>query len=263
MLVHLSIRDFVLVDNVSLDFNGGLSVISGESGAGKSIMIHALGLVLGERGSPNLVKEDSSKAEINAIFDITKLDTAKQWLDSKELLKGEECLLRRIISSGGGSRAFINGTPVTLEDIKELGGLVVCLHGQHAHQNLLDKKNHVSFIDDYGKMQDLVLKYRQEYASLSVMQQELAQLHELGKSDARTRDLLKHELDELAKNSLKPDEYKRLEEEHSRLSNSGDLTDTLQGCVDIIEGKSNYEEDSSSAESGVLDNMNRLTALLT
>ena len=143
MLAHLSIRDFVLVDNVSLDFNEGLSVISGESGAGKSIMIHALGLALGERGSPNLVKDGAAKAEISAVFDISKLEGAKAWLTEKELLVGEECILRRIISAGGGSRAFINGTPVNLDDIKELGGLVVCLHGQHAHQNLLDKKNHV------------------------------------------------------------------------------------------------------------------------
>lgn len=263
MLAHLNIRDFVLVDNVSLDFTGGLSVISGESGAGKSIIIHALGLVLGERGSPNLVKDDSAKAEISAVFDIGKLEVAKKWLQSKELLNGEECILRRIISAGGGSRAFINGTPVTLDDIKEIGGLVVCLHGQHAHQNLLDKKNHVSFIDDYGNMQELVIKYKQEYASLSVMQHELAQLHELGKSDARTRDLLKHELDELAKSSLKLDDYKQLEEEHSRLSNAGDLTDTLQSCVDILEGKSDYTNDSADAKSGVLDNITHLNSLLS
>ncbi len=263
MLVHLSIRNFVLVDNVSLEFNEGLSVITGESGAGKSIMINALGLVLGERGSPNLVKEGADKAEISAVFDISKLEVAKNWLRTRDLFAGEECILRRIIAAGSSSRAFINGTPVTLDDIKKIGGLVVCMHGQHAQQNLLDKKNHASFIDDYGKLQESVQKYKQAYSKLLTMRQELAALRELGKSDTRTIDLLKHEMEELEKISLTLTDYKILEEEHSRLSNAGDLTDTLQNCLEIVEGKDAYDSEVKASNPGVLDNVARLGVLLS
>ena len=247
MLTHLSIRNFVLVDNISLDFKAGLSVITGESGAGKSILINAMGLALGERGSPSLVREGSDKIEINAIFDISQLKQAQEWLNERDLLADNDCILRRIIAAGGASRAFINGTPVTLDDVKRLGNFLVSIQGQHAHQVLLHKQNHVHFIDDYGKLSGEASTYTDAYSNMMNKKKELAELRNFGKNDTRTMDLLRHELDELERNQFSADEYKQLEEDHHRLNNAGDLLATVRNCLLILDG------DDAVAATGAMD----------
>lgn len=261
MLSHLTIRNFVLVDNISLDFSQGLSVITGESGAGKSIMINATALALGERGSPSMVREGADKAEISVVFDISHLKVAQKWLTNKELLNENDCIIRRIIVAAGGSRAFINGTPVTLEDIKEIGALMVSLQGQAAYQNLMNKKNHVAFVDDYGKIAEQVAEYRAAYSLLVTRQQELRQLKELGKHDERTLELLKHELDELEKHALSPDEYNQLEEEHNRLNNAGDLMEAVGSCLAILQEGGSHRDDGVGQD--IMAQVHSLSSILT
>lgn len=244
MLSHISIKNFVLVDNISLDFKEGLSVITGESGAGKSILINAMGLVLGERASHSLVREGTDKIEINVLFDISRLNSAQKWLSERDLLSANDCILRRIITSGGASRAFINGTPVTLEDLKQLGSFLVSIQGQHAHQVLLHKQNHVSFIDDYGQIKEEANDYRKNYFILTTKKRELEEMLNLNKNDARTMDLLRHELEELNKIDFNTAEYIQLEEEHNRLNNSGDLLEDVRSCLSILEGGDSIEFDN-------------------
>lgn len=236
MLAHISIRDFVLVDRLALDFTNGMNVISGETGAGKSIMLNALALTLGERGSPSLVRKGCSQADISAIFNLSALPQAAQWLKEKELLQGEECILRRTLAQGGSSRAFINGTPVTLEAIKELSHILISVQGQHAHQTLLQRGSHLRLLDDFGRLSEQVQAYSQSYDKLLATRQELQECYQKESLDEHTLNLLNHELRELESLALSAEEYQQLEEEHSRLNNVESLLETAQNALQLLSG---------------------------
>ena len=257
MLSHLSIRNFVLVNNISLDFESGLSIITGESGAGKSILLNALGLALGERGSPSLVREGATKTEINAIFNIGKLRIVKEWLGHRDLLSDDECILRRIIAAEGSSRAFINGTAVTLDELKDLSALIISMQDQSSHHNLMKKQNHINFIDDYGNLAEYRNKYQDAYMVLLGMKKELQSLCDLGKGDARALDLLKHELDELDAMAISAEEYSTLEEEHNRLNNAGDLLEAVHKCLSVLSGDGGMDGD----DTGNKDLLSQLSSL--
>jgi DNA repair protein RecN (Recombination protein N) len=136
MLMNLQVRDFAIVDRIDIEFEAGMSVLTGETGAGKSILVDALGLVLGERGSAQLVRNGAKRAEFTAEFDVSGLESVRVWLEEMALDREDECLLRRVISADGRSRAFINGNPVPLSQLKGLGELLLDIHGQHFHQSL-------------------------------------------------------------------------------------------------------------------------------
>jgi DNA repair protein RecN (Recombination protein N) len=129
MLMNLQVRDFAIVDRIDIEFEAGMSVLTGETGAGKSILVDALGLVLGERGSAQLVRNGAKRAEFTAEFDVSGLESVRVWLEEMALDREDECLLRRVISADGRSRAFINGNPVPLSQLKGLGELLLDIHG--------------------------------------------------------------------------------------------------------------------------------------
>ena len=139
MLLHLNIQNYTLAEEIDLEFGPGMSVLTGETGAGKSITLDALGLALGDRADSNTIRTGKDRAEIHAGFDIAAIPAAQQWLEQQDLLDGGECLLRRVINRDGKSRAFINGRPSTLQDLRQLGELLLDIHGQHEHQSLLRK----------------------------------------------------------------------------------------------------------------------------
>ncbi|MDP2226679.1 MAG: AAA family ATPase, partial [Moraxellaceae bacterium] len=151
MLSHLKIRDFAIVSSLELDFRRGFTVITGETGAGKSILMDALGLCLGDRADAGLVRAGADRAEVSAGFDIRQHDAAREWLRERELDAagddGQECWLRRTVSADGRSRAFINGSPSTLADVKALGEMLIDIHSQHEHQSLLRRDNHRHLLD--------------------------------------------------------------------------------------------------------------------
>ena len=150
MLTHISISNYTIVTELEVDFASGMTVITGETGAGKSIMLDALGLCLGDRADPKAVRHGSERAEIVAGFDISAIPQAQAWLEARELHAGDECLLRRIVTAEGRSRAYINGTTSTLNDCAELGALLIDIHSQHEHQSLLRKPVQRELLDAYA-----------------------------------------------------------------------------------------------------------------
>src|SRR5690349_8306374 len=153
MLRTLSIRDFVIVDRLELEFSSGFTALTGETGAGKSILIDALGLVLGERGDPNLVRQGSERAEIAAEFEVEDGSALRRWLAQAELESDGSYLVRRVLDRGGRSRAFINGTPVTMAQLREAGEFLVDIHGQHEHQSLLRAAVQRELLDSFAGVQ--------------------------------------------------------------------------------------------------------------
>ena len=150
MLTHISISQYTIVDTLDMEFGGGMTVITGETGAGKSIMLDALGLCLGDRADPKAVRSGSERAEVTAGFDISSNPQAAAWLRARDLYHGDECLLRRVVTSEGRSRAYINGSASTVQDCAELGELLIDIHSQHAHQSLLRKPVQRDMLDNFA-----------------------------------------------------------------------------------------------------------------
>lgn len=241
MLNHIRIRNFAIIDHLDLDFKNGLTALTGETGAGKSILLGALGLLLGDRADSDNVRTGSSKAEISAEFDITKLDAVKNWLKEKELDAEQDCLLRRRLSSDGRSRAFINGSPVPLQDMRELGEMLVDIHGQHEHQSLMKSQMQRQLLDDYASHKtdlDTLAKLFRQWKQTSSEYKTLLD----ASNDRNDRlDLLRYQVEELDELSLAEGEYKDLHEEHQKLANADKLMATCQTALDSL-----YEADDNN-----------------
>uniref|UniRef100_UPI0025C010A4 AAA family ATPase n=1 Tax=Halomonas sp. TaxID=1486246 RepID=UPI0025C010A4 len=149
MLTELAIRDFAIVDHLELELAAGMTAITGETGAGKSILLGALGLCLGERADAGSVRHGAERTDLSARFDIAALPEARAWLEARELPE-DDCLLRRVVSASGRSKAWINGQPATVADLKALGERLIEIHGQHAHQALLREDTHLRLLDDFA-----------------------------------------------------------------------------------------------------------------
>ena len=156
MLKHLYIRNFAIIDELELDFNAGMTALTGETGAGKSILLGALNLVLGDRADNDSIKQGCDYAEIVAEFDIQQLEHVASWLVSQELNTDEECILRRRISRDGRSRAYVNSTPVNLQSIRELAEMLIDIHGQHEHQSMMKNNVQRQLLDDYANHSPLL-----------------------------------------------------------------------------------------------------------
>ncbi|MDH4054817.1 MAG: AAA family ATPase, partial [Gammaproteobacteria bacterium] len=152
--MNLQVRDFAIVEKIDIEFEPGMTVLTGETGAGKSILVDALGLVLGERGSAQLVRDGAKRAEFAAEFDVSNLQGAIAWLNEQALDLDGECLLRRVINADGRSRAFINGNPVPLTQLKILGEMLLDIHGQHFHQSLGRRAVQRDLLDHFGELLD-------------------------------------------------------------------------------------------------------------
>ena len=171
MLTGLEIKNFAIVSNLSTEWQSGMTAITGETGAGKSIAIDALSLCLGERAEASAVRPGTERAEICATFDLTNLPLAKQFLEQHLLSNDEqECLLRRVVCKNGRSKSYINGTPVTAAQLKEIGQYLISIHGQHAHQYLLKSEHQLQLLDAYAGHQPLVEAVRQHYRNCQNLQ---------------------------------------------------------------------------------------------
>jgi DNA repair protein RecN (Recombination protein N) len=240
MLSSLSIRNLVTVESLQLELDSGMSVLTGETGAGKSILIDALGLVLGDKADSSLIRHGSEKAEITAEFDLAKLPEIGNWLVSNELDDAGECLLRRIISRKGRSRAFINGTPVTLGTLAALGSQLVDIHGQHAHQSLMHRSHQRELLDAFagnGKLSATLATCWRDWKALGKRIESLEQAQQ--ERDSRI-DLLRFQVDELQQLDLKPGEWPALEQEQRRLGNAGSLLAESQQLLSLL-----YEDDGA------------------
>ena len=231
MLKHIRIRNFAIIDHIDIEFHAGMTALTGETGAGKSILLGALGLMLGDRADSDNVRVGSSKSEISAEFDISKLEHIKLWLKEKELDTETDCLLRRRLSEDGRSRAFINSTPVPLQDLRELGEMLVDIHGQHEHQSLMRSDMQRQLLDDYSQHKPLLAELKNIYQQWKKVSTEFQQLQDDSKNRSDRLDLLRYQVGELDALSPVEGEYATLSEEHQRLANVDKLSATSQQAV--------------------------------
>jgi DNA repair protein RecN (Recombination protein N) len=228
MLTHIHVRNLAIVDEIEVELAAGMTTLTGETGAGKSILVDALGLVLGDRADSSVIRHGCERAEISASFDTGDNTAAGHWLHAQELDMEGECQLRRIISREGRSRGYINGRPVPVQSLREIGNLLVDIHGQHEHQSLLRSAVQRQLLDDFGNHRKLLAEVRTLYDDWKTTQQQLdaARLEDADR-DARL-DLLRYQSQELAALGLTVAEIETLDEEHARQANAGRLLGACQ-----------------------------------
>jgi DNA repair protein RecN (Recombination protein N) len=234
VLVNLQVRDFAIVDRIDVEFEPGMTVLTGETGAGKSILVDALGLVLGERGGSKLVRSGAKRAEFSAEFDVSHLPQALAWLEEQALDEDDACLLRRVIGAEGRSRAFINGNAVPLQQLKTLGEMLIDIHGQHFHQSLGRRAIQRDLLDHYGGHQELRDRTAGAFEDWQSRLQHLAALREADADRESRIDLLGFQLQELESLDARPGEYAALHAEAQRLANSGRLAEGVAAVLDDL-----------------------------
>ncbi|ENC6730278.1 DNA repair protein RecN [Vibrio navarrensis] len=234
MLAHLSVNNFAIVKSLQLELSKGMTTITGETGAGKSIAIDALGLCLGSRAEASMVRRGEEKTEVSAAFLLDNNLHASRWLEDNELLDGSECILRRIVTKEGRSRSFINGSPVPLSQLKALGQLLINIHGQHAHHQLMKSEHQMAMLDQYAGHLNLLKNTRVAYQNWRQADNHLKQLKENSLQNQAQKQLLEYQIKELNELAIGEDEFIELEQEHKRLSNSGELASTCQQAIELI-----------------------------
>jgi DNA repair protein RecN (Recombination protein N) len=220
MLTRLDVRDFAIVGALELELGAGMTVLTGETGAGKSILIEALGLALGDRADTGAVRAGAERAEVTATFDIRQVPAARGWLEEQGIADGDECLLRRLVVRDGRSRAFVNGTPVPVQALQTLGERLLDIHGQHAHQSLLHRAAQRDLLDAYGGQQALAAEVARAWSDWQSLAAEQASTAGAAADRAARLDLLSYQVSELAGLALADDELPRLDAEHRRLASA-------------------------------------------
>lgn len=255
MLVHLSVHNYAIVEHLDLELDAGMSVISGETGAGKSIMLDALGLCLGDRADSGVVRPGADKADILASFDLHDIPEARTWLAERDLDNDGPCILRRVITAEGRSRGYINGSPCPQGDLKALGELLIDIHSQHEHQSLLKPDTHRRLLDEYAGSQELARQVQLAAQRWKQTKHELERVSSIGDEQRARHQLLSYQLEELDNLALGEDELDNLEQEHKNLTNAESL---LSACRLVIEQCS--ENDAGNVLSALTSSLNRLSA---
>lgn len=244
MLLHLQIRNFAVVRTLAVDFQAGMTAITGETGAGKSIALDALGLCLGDRADIAMIRADAEQAEVLATFVVNATSVAAQWLAEQEFRNhdsdDDQCVLRRVITREGRSKAWINGYPVTVTQLREIAPLLVNIHGQHEHQLLTRNDHQLSLLDHYARHQQLLEQVSQDYQQWYQLRKQQKQLEQQQADRQARTQLLSYQLHELQEFALQTDEFKELEQQHRRLSNSAALLEDASFALNAIyEGEHN------------------------
>jgi len=237
MLSHLRINNYTIVEKLEMEFGDGMTVITGETGAGKSIMLDALGLCLGDRADPAAVRAGRERAEIIATFDISSISAARHWLERRELAADGECILRRVITRDGRSRAFINGNSCTLRDCSLLGELLIDIHGQHAHQSLLRRDSQRRFLDAYADRLGPARELRQLASDWLRCKRELDTLSAARDERGARAQLLAYQVEELDRLKPREDELARLEADHKQLANAERILECTQKALALCEAQ--------------------------
>ena len=244
MLSRLTIRNLVIVRELELGFSPGMSVLTGETGAGKSIMIDALGLALGDKTDNGMIRNGCDKAEVSAEFELADCPAALAWLEDHDLADGEHCLLRRVLVRDGRSRAYINGSPSPQNLLRELGELILDIHGQHAHQSLLRGNAQRQLLDAYAGLQDKAAGVAGDFHALNQVRQQREALQQAATDRANRLDYLGFQVGELEPLLDGARQIDQLESEHKRLAHA----ERLQGeSSNLLYALSESDQDLSSA----------------
>ena len=247
MLTQLTINNFAIVRQLEIELAKGMSVITGETGAGKSIAIDALGLCLGQRIETSMVREGQERAEICATFFIEPTNPAYQWLQEQELQDSDnpsDCILRRVINADGRSKAFINSTPVSASQLKEIGQYLIHINGQHASQLLLKNDYQLQLVDTFAHHHDLLAQMREDYRTWKNLQTQVKTFQQKVAENEAKKQLLQYQVEELDEFALRPNEYLELEEDQRRLSNSEQLTQLSQSALQLLSENETVSIDS-------------------
>ncbi len=255
MLGGLSIRNLAIVTSVELELRDGMVVLTGETGAGKSILIDALSLALGDKTDKRMIRHGEQRAEVSASFQIDSGMPISAWLREHELDADDECILRRVLNQNGRSRAFINGSPVPQKVLQQAGGLLVAVHGQHAHQSLVRGSHQRQLLDRFGALTKLAARVERLYREIQTVRAELDEKLATRQERLARRDLLNYQIDELQALALDENEWRQLDAEQTRLSSSDRLRNGSAAILDALKGEETSLHDALAA------NLGRLTEL--
>lgn len=257
MLHSLSIRDLAVVGKVELTIATGMSVITGETGAGKSILVDALALVAGGRGDSGAVRVGAERTEIAAEFDLAQLPAVRDWLHEQALDDDHHCLLRRVVRADGGSRGFINGRAATLLQLRELASLLVEIHGQHEHQALLSRAHQLDLLDQYAQNREPCQRVAAAASRWRQLTAEIDDLRRNNRDGSELVDFLSHALGELNQADPRPERLAELEQDHRRLAHAGELIEGLSRLEESLAG-----DDGASVERQIGHAQHELSRLL-
>ena len=245
MLSQLTISNYAIVEQLDLELKSGMTVITGETGAGKSIMLDALALTLGDRADKDVIQPGQDKTEICASFDIKTNNQAQHWLKEQDYIADDECILRRVVTAEGRSKAYINGSPVTLNELKQLGEMLVDIHSQHEHQSLLKTSTHQRLLDDYCGTGDLARQVAEAAQTWRAHHLKLEELENQAEEHNARFELQHYQLKELNELNLTTDEYPTLEDEHQQLNHAESILSSLQAAIELC--RDNDEQNIQTA----------------
>lgn len=239
MLSHLSIKNYATVESLEIEFQPGMSVITGETGAGKSIILGALGFTLGDRADKTIVRPGASRADIVAEFSISGIKSAQSWLANHDLIlesDPHQCMLRRVVNHDGRSRGYINGSPVTLTNLKDLGDMLMDIHSQHEHHSLLQRATHQRLLDDFGVDQKLRNNLLSTWKQWQTNHQKLTALRDQTSESSAQAQLLAYQLSEIEELDVQDHEVEQLDAEFKALSHADDTLNVVHGALEECEG---------------------------
>ena len=260
MLSHLSIKNYATVELLEIEFQPGMSVITGETGAGKSIILGALGFTLGDRADKSIVRPGASRADIVAEFLISDIKSAQSWLADNDLIlesNPHQCMLRRIVNHDGRSRGYINGSLVTLTNLKDLGDTLMDIHGQHEHHSLLQRATHQRLLDDFGVDQKLRSNLLSTWKQWQTNHQKLTALRNQTSESTAQSQLLAYQLSEIEELNVKDDELEQLDAEFKALSHADETLSVLHGALEECDGD---EQSLANSISQITQRLRSLTA---
>ena len=259
MLTHLQIRDFAIIDAIELELRPGLTVLTGETGAGKSILVDALQLLAGGRAGAEVVRHGSERAEISGTFDLAQAPRElKQWLEEQSLSGGDDLIIRRVVAADGRSRAYLNGQSVPVQLLREAGNILIDIHGQHEFQSLMRGAAQRELLDGYGKHESLAAQVGIAHRVWLEILNRTLELETRARDRDAKLELLRYQAGELQALQLKEGEIASLTEERARLSNRGRLADSAQAALQLL-----FESEEGSAHAGVSRALQALRSVAT
>ena len=233
MLLSITINNYTLVDSLDIEFSSGTTAITGETGAGKSLILDALSMALGDRADSSTIRQGKERAQITASFDISTIPEAKQWLDDQDFSDANECILRRIYTAEGRSRGYINGQPCTMQQLQQLGDVLVDLHSQHEHQSLLRRSTHRKLLDEFAASSELAGQVEHCFQDWHLASKKLHDLAERSEELTARSELLQFQVEELREFNLQPHYLQQLEQEQQNLANAEQIIQDSQQLLAI------------------------------